>query len=159
MPGTSHTGGLPVHRGAIVYKAANQVGANFTAATPIAWDSEGYDTDGFHDPAVNPERLTIPAGVKRVRLSASLSLGAMTNDLFVIAVIQKGPSGGAATNDYLGVARVTTEVGLGAPSVCLQTGIIDVSPTDYFVCSLQVETDTAVDLTAARSWFQLEVIE
>lgn len=30
--------------------------------TALAFDSERYDTDGFHDPATNNSRLTIPAG-------------------------------------------------------------------------------------------------
>jgi hypothetical protein len=30
--------------------------------TPIPWDTEDFDTQGFHDPGTNPSRMTVPAG-------------------------------------------------------------------------------------------------
>jgi hypothetical protein len=39
--------------------------------TVIPWDAAEFDTDGFWSPA-NPSRLTMPAGVSRVRLIGNL---------------------------------------------------------------------------------------
>lgn len=47
--------------GARVYHNADQ---NIAASsyTPLAFNSERYDTHGFHDTVINNERLTVPAG-------------------------------------------------------------------------------------------------
>lgn len=39
----------------------------------LSFDTEAWDSDGFHDPAVNPSRLTVPAGLagKYVALGSS----------------------------------------------------------------------------------------
>lgn len=42
-----------------VYHSANH---GDSSITPMAWDSERYDTSAFHDLAVNNSRLTVPAG-------------------------------------------------------------------------------------------------
>jgi hypothetical protein len=47
--------------GCRVYHTATQ-SATHNAATTLAFNSERYDTDGFHDPATNNSRLTVPAG-------------------------------------------------------------------------------------------------
>ena len=47
--------------GASVYLTANQSIANATY-TALAFGSENFDTDGFHDNSTNNTRMTIPAG-------------------------------------------------------------------------------------------------
>jgi hypothetical protein len=49
-------------QGASVWKSANQ---NLTSAsqTTITFDTEVFDTDGFHDNVTNNSRLTIPTGM------------------------------------------------------------------------------------------------
>jgi len=39
--------------------------------TVLRWNGEEYDSDNMHSPAVNPSRLTVPAGASYVRLTAS----------------------------------------------------------------------------------------
>ncbi len=58
--------------GALVSKLSNQSIGN-GVLTIIAWDTEQYDTDGLHDNAVNPSRMTVPADWSRVRLYAGIS--------------------------------------------------------------------------------------
>lgn len=48
--------------GASVYRSTDQTIANTTPAN-ITFDSEYFDTDGFHSTSVNTDRLTIPAGL------------------------------------------------------------------------------------------------
>jgi hypothetical protein len=47
--------------GVSLYKSGNQSVANATT-TNITFDSEDYDSDGFHSTSSNTERITIPSG-------------------------------------------------------------------------------------------------
>ena len=47
--------------GCALTKTAVQSTSNNTLTT-MTWDSENFDTDGFHDNATNNSRITIPAG-------------------------------------------------------------------------------------------------
>jgi len=44
----------------LVHVATYSLPSNVLTAIP--WDGESWDTHAFHDPAVNPSRMTIPAG-------------------------------------------------------------------------------------------------
>lgn len=50
-------------RGALVKKAISQTSADYSSAAAVTWNSEVYDTDGFHDIGSNTTRLTVPAAV------------------------------------------------------------------------------------------------
>lgn len=149
------TAGCVAHRGALVYKAANLTAQNLTTASVITWDSENYDTHAFHDTGSNTERLTIPAGVgSRVRLKACVTLANHSADGHILLEIRKNGSG-----SYTGAGRNMVEVGSTTPSIEVETGIITVAAADYFEVWITVETDTSADITAALSWFQIEVVE
>lgn len=47
--------------GCVAWRSTAQALSTSTS-TAISFDSETFDTDAFHDPAVNPTRLTVPAG-------------------------------------------------------------------------------------------------
>lgn len=51
----------PTFVGCSLTKTANQSTSNVTLTT-ISWDSENFDTDGFHDNVTNNSRITIPSG-------------------------------------------------------------------------------------------------
>ena len=53
--------GTPTFVGCSLYKSANASITNATDTT-VTFNTESYDTDGFHDTATNAERITIPAG-------------------------------------------------------------------------------------------------
>jgi len=53
--------GTPAFVGCSLTKTAGQSVANNTLTT-ITWDSETFDTDGFHDNVTNNSRITIPSG-------------------------------------------------------------------------------------------------
>ena len=143
-------------RGAMARKAANQTGADYTTATPVTWDQEVYDTDGFHDNATNPSRITIPAGASKVRLSAQVIAGNMTADEWFFASIRKN---GAAGTDWNGVGRSLTESGFTSAVANIVSGVTPVSAGDYFEVYAQVEADTSIDIFAGSSWFAVEVVE
>ncbi len=144
----------PKHRGALVRKAADETAVNMTAGTIISWDTEAYDTDGFHDNSTNNHRLTVPSGATKVRLTAGLRLASFTADLWAFVTIIK--NSGAS---FDGQPRQSVETGLTSANVNLLSPVIVVTPGDYFEVQVTVETDTTVDVTAATSWFAIEVIE
>lgn len=147
-----HHGGNTPFRGALVRKASDQTGANYSSATPIAWDQEVYDNIGAHDNVTNNTRLTVPAGAAYVRLSARVHLANFTADLFARLYITKD----GATFD--GAGGQTSEAGTASPYLSCVSAIVPVTPGQYFEAGLLVETDTSIDITAATSWFAMEVV-
>lgn len=53
--------GTPTFVGCSLYKSANASITNATDTT-VTFNTESYDTDGFHDNTTNSERITIPTG-------------------------------------------------------------------------------------------------
>ena len=53
--------GTPTFVGCSLYKSANQSITTGTDTT-VTFNTESYDTDGFHDNTTNSERITIPTG-------------------------------------------------------------------------------------------------
>lgn len=143
-------------RGALVRKAANQTTADFTSDTYMTWDSEVYDTSGIHDNVTNNSRLTVPSGISRIRLQAQVSLDLVAlGQTFRIRIDKNG----SPSYDGTGEAIVEGAV-LSVQIINVSTGIISVSPGDYFEVNIRaVETDNSVTVTAAKSWFAMEIIE
>lgn len=75
---------------------------------PISWDTEDYDPYGMHNPSVNPERITIPAGLGGLyainlyvsigAVSGTISLGVINLNGVAIARNYLPPQGFAAVN-------------------------------------------------------------
>ena len=57
--------------GALVVKTGNQ-SIPASTVTALAFAGEAYDTDALHDPVTNNNRLTVPAGFNRVRLTGAV---------------------------------------------------------------------------------------
>lgn len=70
--GVSHASGADVvhaptatdftFRGVSLTKTATQA-VGTAAETPVTFDAESFDTDGFHEGVTNPSRITIPTGL------------------------------------------------------------------------------------------------
>jgi hypothetical protein len=141
-------------RGALVTKAAQQSGANYSGVVAIAWDSEVYDTDGIHDPVTNNTRLTVPSGVTKVRLQANVDLTSVTGSSDHVLLINK--NGGVFT----GTARQRLNAGVTVPSHNICSAVVNVAAGDYFEVVL-FASDTSIDIRVAdgASWFAMEIIE
>lgn len=143
----------PGQWGALVKKSADQTGADYSVATAVAWDAEVRDTHSIHSNITNNTRLTTPTGAKRVRVKANIELANNAANNWVEIKIKKN---GAA---FDGQGGQTVEVGSTTPIVNCSTAEVAVTGgTDYFEVFLRTQ-DTAVDVVAAGSWFEMEVIE
>jgi hypothetical protein len=84
----------PSFVGASVYKSGNQAISNNTTTT-ITWDSEVFDTNGFHDNSVNNERMTIPVGYAgKYSITGLVSWGSDLDGYRIVEIFKNGATNG-----------------------------------------------------------------
>jgi len=111
--------------GARAYKAAVQAIATGDAYVEATFDTEEFDTDGFHDNSTNPSRFTIPAGLGgKYLLTAGGAWDTNSSGTQRVDVFQKN-----------GSTVVGTEIGK-VPSAATQLGtenavMLDLAAGDY----------------------------
>ena len=110
---------------ALVKKAADQTGANYSTDTAVAWDTETFDLGGWHDTGSNTSRITVPAGVSYARLSACIAMTSVTATSRGYAYFTKNGSGGipglpynskyfpSATENYFNIVSAPVAVSQG----------------------------------------------
>lgn len=148
----TNLGVAPAFKGALVRKSADQTGANYTATTAISWNTEVYDTDGFHDNVTNNTRLTVLAN-GYVRLVGEVIVIALTAGVGLSIDIRKNGASffGIPSQDSIADAG-------GAARMNVTTHVVEVVAGDYFELALTVVGDTSVTLPAAINWFGIEVV-
>lgn len=143
--------------GALVYKAADETSADYSAGATVPFTAEVYDTDSYHDNATNNSRLTIPSGVSRVRLAASVQIGAHTSDTYVRATIQKNGA------NVTGSGLVITEISDALAYLSMTTAVLSCTAGDYFELWVDTESDTSVTLLGGLdtglTWLSIEKVE
>lgn len=136
----------PVPQGVQMHKNAEQ---SFTISSGyglVTFQDTVYNTGGFWSP---PDAITIPNGVRKVRLAACVLFKDTGSVQQYTASIRKN-----GTNAYQGIAA---QEGAGdGPAFNLTSGIVDVAPGDSFrVC---VTSSLSTFAVTEYSWFQVEVI-
>lgn len=133
--------------------AAELTAVNASAGIAIPYTTESYDTNSFHDNATNNTRITIPAGVSKVRLTAGLYVNLVGASPIINGFFKNGAvleDGAQSLHPF--VSGVTDYLSLA------DTGIISVSPGDYFehryLCG-----DTSTTIKTGNTFFALEVVE
>ena len=132
----------------LVTKSTNQALAA-TTNTPVTFDSEIADVGGWHSLLSNTDRMTVPLGVNRVRLTACVEAASATNQL-VLAIWKNGSvayaGAGSRDNDTDGVEYQN-----------VFTAVVNCSPGDYF--QLIAYANTARDvLGGTLTWFSIEEV-
>lgn len=116
----------------------------------ISWNNEVVDTDGWHDNATNPSRLTVPSGVSRVRVGYNTEMGGAGD--YVTQIYKNGSvltgAGGQARQDAQSAGNDFNH-GWTPP--------LDVTAGDYFELVLNNST-TSQTLAIASSWFCIEEV-
>ncbi len=142
--------GAPAFRGALV----NTIGMTLNAAafTTMSYPNEGYDTDNIHDTVTNPSRLTVPAGVSKVRLVFKLQTVSTPASVGYLAVqIRKNGTTNSVDSAEENFPLETTY----RPSVQVFSPVTSVVPGDYFEA---VVYNSTAALTAA-GWFGMEIVQ
>lgn len=138
-------------RGALVFKT-NQQTINNAGYVEFEGDEANYNYTGIHDSTTNNSRLTVPRGVRRVRLTANLCL-ANAPDFYRVEIHKnRMTANGLPSVDIPISPDVRTRINLiSAPLV--------VMPGDYFEVYVATNaTGIIVDSTWHDSWFVLEVL-
>ncbi|WP_424931883.1 DUF2793 domain-containing protein [Amaricoccus macauensis] len=140
--------GIPF-RGALAVMTATHVHATTGSWTPLAWDAVSYDSLGFWS-AAEPSRLTVPAGVTRVRLKAGLKVdGSDTMPASnALAIRRNGESVAEGT--------IRTE-GLDTPGTTISTPVLEVAEGDVFDLAAWVGESFATGPEA--TFLAIEVVE
>lgn len=138
--------------GALVKKAADLTGQDIRSLTTITWDTEVYDVGEWHSLDSNTGRLTVPAGVSKIQLSAAIRIVGNAADTWGSVQIQK--NGAVAP----GLPWQIVESGATIVAAPIFSAVLDVVQGDYFEVKAQVESDSSVDIVAASSWFAAQKI-
>lgn len=142
--------GRPPFKGAMVTRTTNQTGLSGTSV--VTWQEVQYDTGAMWDVGT-PTRLTVPAGVSKVRIGATLQFANVTTEIGIVSRISKN---GVA--DWKGRAGQNNDNQFNDPAISYATGVIEVVAGDYFEVVVS-SPDTNYDLDASSSCFWMEVVE
>ena len=142
-------------RGVLLQRTANLVAPTFPLLVP--WQQAVYDTDSFWS-AGAPTRITIPAGVTRVRLHGSCELTTSGNAGSLAAFVWRN---GSRLRYNTGPSVRNGTTGFGDNVASTDTAVISVVPGDFFELNVFRSGLTgANDVQFDRStWFALEVVE
>lgn len=139
-------------KGAMAYRTADLTVSAFTV-DPVPWQATSYDTNAFWS-AGSPGRLTIPAGIKKVRLHGSCKTNnTFAADQFIYAAFKKNGS-----FDWLGVSTAMFEGGSTGVGITIVSPVVPVVAGDYFEMYINSE-DSSYTMNALRSQFSIEVVE
>lgn len=147
-----------VHHGALVLAA---VTTSIPTGTPtkIPFTSESYDTDSIHDNAVNNTRLTVPAGVSYVRLSAFIQYaGSMLPNTSTVEILKNNAAfaGMGESHQISAIAGTSND-----PAHNITSAIVPVTPGDYFEVRVTQDSGGAINVVGggAQTWFAMEIVE
>ncbi len=145
------------YRGAVVYSSVD-LGVSANSVT-YPFDTESLDTDNIHSTSVNPSRLTVPAGVTRVKLSGQFSVSDNQAGTFRYASFLK--NGGTLGNPSSRVQSTMPPNGSGTVTLNVYSPITSVAAGDYFEFLMQASVSGTSTVTAAagNTWFEMQIIQ
>lgn len=140
------------YRGCVARKTGNQ-SISTSSTTALAFDAaDSIDTDGIHDPSSNNERLTVPAGVTKIRLRAFIPWAAAANGFRQAFFVKNG----ATTLD---AERVDPGNGSTGIYQTIVSEPLIVTSGDYFNVAVWQDSGGSVNVAGARAWFEMEIVE
>jgi hypothetical protein len=149
----------PALRGCLLRLTASQSISNATSTT-IAFDTgtESYDTDAIHDITTNNSRLTVPAGVTKVRLQAQSAWQSNSSGRREVRILKNGVSTAA------GLPLSAKDAGTaGNDNTNISSAVITVVSGDYFELEVWQDSGTALNFGYVSSsefgWFSMETVQ
>ncbi|TNE36263.1 MAG: hypothetical protein EP348_07280 [Alphaproteobacteria bacterium] len=145
--------GSAAHSGALVLLSADQTIPTSTD-TILDWDSESYDTNGFHESVTNPSRLTVPAGITKAVLTAQIRWGSNSSGIRQCYVNKNG----AASFDGRPVQSMAAQT---TPTFqTLLSPVLGVTEGDYFEIGVWQNSGGSRTVDSNVScWFSIQVVE
>lgn len=140
-------------RGAMAKFSADKTGVDLSGGFTLSWDAAEYDSDSIWS-AGNPTRLTVPAGVTRVRLHGVVRMTAGATGVDGLLVVQKNGS-----SAFLGGGRTAAEMAFTANGLTVSTAVLEVVAGDFFALVFQAEGQTSETLEATSCAFSMEIVE
>lgn len=139
------------NRGALVKKTSNQAITSGAGWVKLYWDAAEYDRGGWFDDG--NDRLTVPSGVSRVRVTTQVFAGDPGGEYSAALRIIK--NGGWSAGCAYDQKRATYFGGN------LTTAIMDVAAGDYFEVQFQhaYGSNVTIDGSAALTWMTIEAVE
>lgn len=114
----------------------------------VSWDSVGYDDFAIWSGS-NPTRLTVPAGVKRVRLTAAVRWNSNSNGRRTVKIKQNGGAVWAADD------RSSPDTG----DCAVATPVLSVSPGNYFYVAVTQTSGGSLSVRAVDGTsFSMEIV-
>lgn len=136
--------------GALVKLTANESIAD-ASATDVPWDSEVYDVGGWWAVSPNPTRLTVPAGVSRVIVSANVIWALNQTGARFLGIHKNGAT-------FIGMGQLRHLAKDNSEGNVISAAV-DVSAGDYFELSvLQTSGGNLNVLAQNESWFAVRAV-
>lgn len=123
LDGSNLTNITTTFNGCRLKRSATQAVATGTA-TAIQWNVEDFDTNSFHDISTNPTRITIPANISKIKLTAGTAFAANSTGNRSTYIYKNGSA--------LVVSTSTPTTSAGELQQNIHSGVIPVSKNDYF---------------------------
>ncbi|MFV1982992.1 MAG: hypothetical protein ACC657_05565 [Thiohalomonadales bacterium] len=154
----SGSGGVPAFRGALVYLTSQPTITGSNVINVVNWQASTFNTDSIWNSVTNPNRLTVPAGVTRIKIYCSIEINGDTTspDHFLVTTRKNG-----AVN-YAGASGGTISADTGTKPITFNSTSFELNVIggDYF--DLYVSKNGATNKFLAhlnyRSQFGMEVI-
>lgn len=143
---------LAGHRGVLLYSTSSTTLTNSTIV-PIEFDTEIYDTHGFHEGVTNPDRITIPTGVSTVRVTGCVAIASNSTGERLVRVHKNGNASVAGLGQLRVNANSTTITTLN-----VACAVMEVTSGDYFQIVGYQSSGSDLDTNVTFTWFGLEVI-
>ncbi|WP_372743177.1 glycosyl hydrolase family 28-related protein, partial [Neptunomonas sp.] len=136
---------------AIATRSGNQSISDVTV-TPINWNAEQRDDCGWHDNATNNTRLTVPPGVDRVIVSASIVWDNNSVGERLVRITKNGSQFPGTAASRIAASTNTSQN--------VTTGALNVVSGDYFELEVRQSSTAALNVLADNAtWFSIVTIE
>lgn len=141
------------HLGCLLVKTGNQTISTGTH-TALTFDVETRDVGGFHSTVSNTSRVIVPAGVSRVSVRANAVFAANATGARSLRILKTGASLPGVPFIRMG----NTGAALAAV-INVASGVLDVSPGEYFEASVYQDSGGDLNVLADdATWFEIEAV-
>ena len=141
---------IPKFMGAMT-KLNNNISLATKTTLYVPWEGTLYNTSGFWDPA-NPTRLTVPKGVKMVKVAANVLWDSNATGSRLLRIRKNG--------EYIAGLPYVLRTAESTAATQGSSGAIQVKEGDYFELEVRHQAGVNIDFRAdPYTWMSIEVVE